>query len=50
MGIIQTHRDKVTVGVVKIENGKAVEHWMFVDPKEAMKMQKATMNKSNIKP
>ena len=37
--------DRTTVGVVRMVNGKAVEHWIYVDPKEMMKMQKPAMDK-----
>jgi predicted SnoaL-like aldol condensation-catalyzing enzyme len=30
--------DSKSVDVVKIKNGKAVEHWEFIDPKEMMAM------------
>lgn len=30
--------DSKSVDVVKIKNGKAIEHWEFVDPKEMMAM------------
>ena len=30
--------DAKSVDVVKIKNGKAIEHWEFVDPKEMMAM------------
>ena len=30
--------DMMSVDIVKIKNGKAVEHWGYVDPKQMMKM------------
>lgn len=33
-----TKVDMMSVDVVKIKNGKAVEHWGYVDPNEMMKM------------
>ena len=33
-----TQLDMTGVDVVKIKNGKAVEHWAYVDPKDMMKM------------
>ena len=41
--------DQTSVGVVKIVNGKAVEHWLFLDIKDMMKMQKPPMDKSKNK-
>ena len=38
--------DHISVGVAREENGKVVEHWTFVDPKEMMKMQKPGMDKA----
>jgi predicted SnoaL-like aldol condensation-catalyzing enzyme len=33
-----TKLDMMSVDVVKIKDGKAVEHWGYVDPNEMMKM------------
>ena len=38
--------DQISIGVVSIENGKAVKHWMFFDPKEMMTMKKLVTEKS----
>ncbi len=37
--------DMTSVDVVKVKNGKAVEHWSYVDPKDMMKMMQ-NMNHS----
>lgn len=37
--------DHTTVGVARMTNGKAVEHWSFMDPKEMMQMPKAAAHK-----
>ena len=39
-----TKIDMRSVDVVKIKDGKAVEHWGFVDPKDMMKMMPNNMN------
>ena len=33
--------DLKSVDVVKVKNGKATDHWQFVDPKEMMEMMGA---------
>ncbi len=33
-----TKMDMTTVDVVKFKDGKAVEHWSYMDPKDMMKM------------
>lgn len=38
-----TKVESTSVDVVKIKNGKAVEHWSFEDPKEMMDMMKSGM-------
>ncbi len=44
MGMTAGTKVKSThVDVVRIKNGKAVEHWSFSDPKEMMEMMKGGM-------
>jgi predicted SnoaL-like aldol condensation-catalyzing enzyme len=38
-----TPLDMTSVNVVRIQNGKAVEHWRYSDPKEMMKMMHMKM-------
>ena len=42
-----TKLNSTSVDVVKLKDGKAVEHWYFVDPKEMMDMMKAGMPPAN---
>jgi predicted ester cyclase len=41
-----TKLDMKSVEVVKIKNGKATEHWGYMDPKDMMKMMGGGMNKA----
>jgi predicted ester cyclase len=39
-----TKLDMKSVEVVKVKNGKAIEHWGYMDPKDMMKMMGSGMN------
>ncbi len=45
-----TKIDMMEVDVVKIRDGKAVEHWSYVDPKDMMKMMQNMKMDHNMKP
>ena len=45
-----TKFDMTGVDVVKIKNGKAVEHWAYVDPNEMMKMMQNMKTDQNMQP
>jgi predicted ester cyclase len=44
-----TKLDMKSVEVVKVKNGKAIEHWGYMDPKDMMKMMGGMNNKMDGK-
>lgn len=47
-----THYNMTAIELSRFKDGKAVEHWEFMEPSEMMKMmgQPANMNESQVKP